>query len=243
MNSFLKKLDRYFVELADKIALRDDISQPGMTYRQLDELSGRVYGYLKEHNIGREDTVFLLLPRSSKMLVGMIGVWKAGASFVVCEDSAAPERVEYIRRDCNAKLVIDNALWIEIMEHEPLPGRETVHPHDLAYIVYTSGTTGNPKGTMHEFGNIDQSATFLQYRGELLFRESDTLGVNAPMNFVAYQDYFNTVIYAGAAMFIVPYSYVKNPAALIDLYEQAGITCTFMTSSSFRVPRCQPAGV
>ena len=41
MNSFLKNLDRYFVELADKIALRDDIAQPGITYRQLDELSGR----------------------------------------------------------------------------------------------------------------------------------------------------------------------------------------------------------
>ena len=71
MNSFLKKLDRYFVELADKIALRDDIAQPGITYGKLDELSGRVYGYLKEHGIGREDTVFLLLPRSSKMPVGI----------------------------------------------------------------------------------------------------------------------------------------------------------------------------
>lgn len=128
--------------------MRDDIAQPGITYRQYDELSGRVYGYLKEHGIGREDSVFLLLPRSSKMPVGMIGVWKVGASFVVCEDTAVPERVEYMRRDCGATLVVDNALRTEIMEHEPLPGRETVHPHDLAYIVYTSGTTGNPKGTM-----------------------------------------------------------------------------------------------
>ena len=237
MNQLLKRLDEHFARLKDKIALRDDISQPGITYGQLDELSGRVYGYLKERGIGREDTVMLCLPRGLQIPIAQIGVWKAGASFVICEDTYAPERIEFIKNDCGCKLFVSRDNWVELMSHDSLPGREPVQPHDLAYTVYTSGTTGNPKGVMHEFGNIDQSATFLQYRGELLFRESDTLGVNAPMNFVAYQDYFNTVIYAGAAMFIVPYSYVKNPAALIDLYEQAGITCTFMTASSFRVLR------
>lgn len=57
MNALLKQLDKHFETLRDKTAVRDDISQQGITYGQLDELSGRVYCCLKKHDIGREDTV------------------------------------------------------------------------------------------------------------------------------------------------------------------------------------------
>ena len=90
MNQLLKRLDEHFTRLKDKIALRDDITQPGITYGQLDELSGRVYGYLKDRGVGREDTVMLCLPRGLQIPIAMIGVWKAGASFVICEDTYAP---------------------------------------------------------------------------------------------------------------------------------------------------------
>ena len=66
MNELLKRLDGHFVYLRDKTALRDDITQPGITYGQLDDLSGRIYGYLKDCGIGREDTVMLCLPRDCR---------------------------------------------------------------------------------------------------------------------------------------------------------------------------------
>ena len=47
MNELLKRLDGHFRTLRDKIALRDSPAQPGITYGQLDEYSGRIYGYLK----------------------------------------------------------------------------------------------------------------------------------------------------------------------------------------------------
>ena len=235
MNKLLQRLDRHFVERKDCPALRDDINQPGITYGQLDQLSARIYGYLHDMGIGREDTVLLCLPRGIRIPIASIAVWKAGAAFVICEDTYAPERIEFIRGDCGCKLVITNRNWPEIINHDPLPGRQTVAPHDLAYIVYTSGTTGNPKGVMHEFGNLDESATQLRYKDEFLFRPEDKMALNAPMNFVAYQDYFNAAMYAGSSIFIVSYSYIKNPAALIELYGKVGVTCTFMTPSSFRL--------
>lgn len=236
MNLFLKTMDRHFAALADKVALRDDITRPGITYRQFDELSGRVYRYLKEHAIGREDTVLLLLPRSIQMPVGMMGVWKAGASFVVCEDTAAPEQVAYLRQDSHARLVIDSALWPEIMACEPLPGRQTVHPHDLAYIVYTSGTTGNPKGTMHEFGSMEKSCD-LYYEGKAFQRQDDIHALISPMSFIAMMVEFLRVFCAGATMFIVPNAFKKNPRALIELFEAAGVTDTYITPSLLRTIR------
>ena len=235
MNQLLKRLDEHFTRLKDKIALRDDITQPGITYGQLDELSGRVYGYLKDRGVGREDTVMLCLPRGLQIPIAMIGVWKAGASFVICEDTYAPERIEFIKNDCDCKLFISRDNWAELMSHDYLPGRETVQPHDLAYSVYTSGTTGNPKGVMHEFGNLEECCAAQQYDGEPLMRESDVLAMNAPLNFVAFQVFFNKAVFAGASVFIVAYPYVKNPAALVELYEKAGVTVTFLTPSAFRV--------
>ena len=235
MNELLNHLDVHFRTRKDKIALRDDINQPGITYEQLDLLSGRVYGYLKEHGVGREDTVMLCLPRGMQIPIAQIGVWKAGASFVICEDTYAPERIEFIRKDCGCKLFVSGDNWAELMEHDYRPGRETVHPHDLAYTVYTSGTTGNPKGVMHEFGNLDECAVAHRYNGRALLEEADVLAMVAPMNFVVYQMLFNAALYAGASVFIVSYSYIKNTTALFGLYERAGITCGFMTPSAFRV--------
>ena len=156
--------------------------------------------------------------------IAMIGVWKAGASYVICEDTYAPERIAFIREYWGCKLFISRDNWAELMGHDYLSGRETVQPHDLTYTVYTSGTTGNPKGVMHEFGNLEESCAFKRWNGVRLVEESDVLALNAPMNFVAAQDYINNVLLSGATLFVVAYSCVKNPISLVELYEQAGVT-------------------
>lgn len=237
MNVLLKRLDQHFAQRRDKTALRDDLAQSGITYGQLDEYSGRIYGYLKEHGIGREDTVLLCLPRSLQIPVAMVGVWRAGAAFVVCEDSHASERIAFIKNDSGCTMVIDRNNLAELLSHDYLPGRETVRPHDLAYLVYTSGTTGNPKGVMLEFGNLDESCYFMQLDGVRILREDDVFAMNTPMDFVACKEFLSNALFSGATVFIVPYSCVKNPVALMELYRQAGVTCGFMTPSAFRMLR------
>ena len=91
--------------MRDKRILADDTVPKGITMGHLGEISGRVYAYLKNQGIGKEDFVMLCLPRGIQPIASMLGVWRAGAAFVLVEDNYAPERIEYIRKDCGLSLI------------------------------------------------------------------------------------------------------------------------------------------
>ena len=136
-------LEKYTSETPNTAILFDDVHKK-MTYAELDDMSGRLYGYLKEKGIGKEDFVLIDLPRGVLPIVAMIGIWKAGAAWALVEDTYAPDRIAYIRQDCGCKLELTAQSWNEIMDHEYLKGHEPVDMHQAAYAIYTSGTTGNP---------------------------------------------------------------------------------------------------
>ena len=89
-------LEEYAKKDPGAAILFDDVYSKGITYAQLDEMSGRVYGYLKENSIGKEDFVLIKLPRGVLQITAMIGIWKAGAAWTLVEENYAPERIEFI---------------------------------------------------------------------------------------------------------------------------------------------------
>ncbi len=151
-------------EMPDLPMLVDDQHYKGWTRARIDDLSARIYGYLKRQGIGTNDFVMICLPRGIRPIVAMMGVWKAGAAFVVVEDTYAPDRIELIKLDCGCKLTIDMDLWEQIKNEEPLAGYERPDDHDAAFAVYTSGSTGRPKGVLHEFGDIKLDALVANLR-------------------------------------------------------------------------------
>ena len=235
METIIERLQRYTEMNPGAPILFDDAHTKGVTYAQLDDMSGRVYAWLKANKIGREDFVLIDLPRGVLPVIAMVGVWKAGAAWALVEDTYAPERIAYIRRDCGCKLEISAANLDEIMRAEPLMGHENPDEHDAAYAIYTSGTTGNPKGVLHEYGNLQRAIDSIRIDGEVPFTEKDRLATLAPMNFVATV----IVILSGLNVFcgrnyIVSYSTIKNPAALARFFLTKRITITFLTPSYVR---------
>ena len=144
METILDKLQQYTERNPDAAILFDEVHTKGITYAQLDNMSGRVYAWLKANKIGKETFVLIDLPRGVLPVIAMIGVWKAGAAWALVEDTYAPERIDYIRKDCDCKLEISMDNWEDIMRSQPLAGHENPDEHDAAYAIYTSGTTGNP---------------------------------------------------------------------------------------------------
>lgn len=217
-----------------KIALVDNGGATRITYEQMDYLSGKVYAYLKSKGIGKEDFVAICLPRSSQPIIAMVGIWKAGAAFVMLEENYAPERTAYIIENCNCKLTINSDLWQEIQSLDSLPGYETVEPHQAAMAVYTSGSTGNPKGVLHEFGNIDRMDAAANYQGKPYIDLDDVSALMPPLTFVAGCSTAMSCLVNGATLHILPYATVKNPVALEAYLLEKRINKIFFSPTLFR---------
>ena len=185
MEYIIEKLRQYAGKRPEEAILFDDAHGRGVTYAQMEDMSGRVYAALKQKGIGREDFVLLNLPRGVLPVIAMIGVWKAGAAWVLVEDTYAPERINYIRKDCGCRFELNADNWADVMHTAPLDGYEMPDEHDAAYAIYTSGTTGNPKGVRHEYGNLNRAIESIKLGGEIPFDGRDRLAMLAPMNFVA----------------------------------------------------------
>nr|AIF26017.1 putative AMP-dependent synthetase [uncultured bacterium Ad_113_I18_contig2] len=236
MDYIIEKLERYTREKPGEAILFDDAHGKGVTYAQLEDMSGRVYAFLKQNGIGKEDFVLLNLPRGVLPIIAMVGVWRAGAAWALVEDTYAPERISYIRKDCGCKFELNADNWPEVMHTPPAAGFVQPDAHDAAYAIYTSGTTGNPKGVLHEYGNLSRAIESIKIDGEIPFNDRDRLALLAPMNFVA------SVIVILAALnvfcgktYVVSYATIKNPAALAKFFLMKRITITFLTPSYVRM--------
>ena len=235
MINILELLEQYTSENPYGAILYDDAHIKGVTYAQLDDMSGRIYAYLKQNGIGKESFVLINLPRGILPIIAMIGVWKAGAAWALVEDTYAPERINFIRSDCGCKLDISADNWDDIMRSEPLQGYEAHGDHDAAYAIYTSGTTGNPKGVLHEYGNLSRAIDSIRINGETPFNSSDRLALLAPMNFVASVIVIlKALSIFGGKTYVVSYATIKNPAALAKFFLTKRITVTFLTPSYVR---------
>ncbi len=228
---FLDAFTKWTVEMPESPMLVDDTYYKGWTRARVDRASARVYGYLKEQGIGREDFVMVCLPRGVFPIIAMIGVWKAGAAFVAVEDTYAPDRIEFIRNDCGCKLTIDAPLMERILkEQEPLVGYERADDHDACFAVYTSGSTGRPKGVLHEYGDIKLDAI----AGKLQIEPGARGALIAPLNFVVSIKSLTGVMYAPCCFYVIPLATVKNPRKLIQYYIENKIAITYLSPSLIR---------
>ncbi|MEU9332331.1 amino acid adenylation domain-containing protein [Streptomyces sp. NPDC048290] len=120
-----------------------------LTYRELDERSNRLAHLLRADGTGVGDIVGIQLPRTADLAVAMLGVLKAGAAYLPLDPAYPAERLAFMREDSGARTIL-TALDQEALDRQPVtPVTGTgTRPDSLAYVLYTSGSTGNPKAVM-----------------------------------------------------------------------------------------------
>ncbi len=152
-----------------------------MTYKELDELSERIGAYCVSLGLGAEDVVGILIPRCIHMTSATLGVQKAGCAYQPLDMTYPQERLEFMLKDSEAKLLITTknlrnlvpeyqgeVLYLEDFPQLPKTEKLNIVPgeHDLFIMLYTSGTTGLPKGVQLEQINISAfSAWYRSYYG------------------------------------------------------------------------------
>jgi len=120
----------------------------GLSYREVDASANGLAAKLTARGVARETPVAIKLQRGPQYIVAMLAVLKAGAMCVPLEPGMPPERVDSILRQSGATIVIDERL-LETSGGEDRDFRPIdMPPEQAAYVVFTSGTTGEPKGVI-----------------------------------------------------------------------------------------------
>ncbi len=118
-----------------------------LSYREMDERSSRVAAKLIGEGVKRGDHVAVLMENRPEFVHAWLGIMKAGAAMVPINPALKGPEVEYIRENSESRLMLTGKHFDEGFEADPVPLPEG-SDSDLAAIVYTSGTTGKPKGAM-----------------------------------------------------------------------------------------------
>ena len=166
-NSTIHQLvERRVEETPDAIAIASWDGE--LTYSELDRLAGRLASYLRSLGVGPEATVPICFEKSRWAVVAILAVLKAGGAFVPLDPTHPLERIQMIVEQLSPQKVaiispgapdslrslFQNVVVLDANSYAQLPradGRSAVlggSPDDMAYILFTSGSTGQPKGVV-----------------------------------------------------------------------------------------------
>ena len=138
------------------------------TYAELNARANRLAHHLRTLGVGPEVRVGICVERSLAMVAGLLGILKAAGAYVPLDPNYPAERLAYLLHDAQVPVLLTQAhlrdrlpehqaqvvllegeqeAWLKGAEHNPRSG---VRPENLAYVLYTSGSTGSPKGVILE---------------------------------------------------------------------------------------------
>jgi len=245
---FTALIDKAAAQYPDKTAVT--YKNERLSYSELMRSANQFADYLIVNGLKKGDVIGLAIDRSIEMLISMLGLLKAGATYVPIDPSYPKERIEYMLTDSGAsillvskthsekfqsnavELIIEN-IWPQLVNYKNETPALLLKGTDIAYILYTSGSTGKPKGVGIMNYNLINLLTSLQVEPGML-PEDRLLAITTISFDIAAVELYLPLI-TGAELMICDKETTRDGRLLIDVLEEKKITVMQATPATWRM--------
>jgi amino acid adenylation domain-containing protein/non-ribosomal peptide synthase protein (TIGR01720 family) len=230
------------VKTPDAIAVID--GEKSLTYEQLNQKANQLAYYLQNLGVKTEDLVGICIERSVLMIIGLLGILKAGAAYIPLDPNYPSERLAYMLEDSAVSVLLTQENLVDtlpnylgtifcldqdgkILDHHPQDN--LLHPmtsENLAYVIYTSGSTGKPKGVLIQHQSLLNLVSWHQNAFDIttIDRVTQLAGIAFDASVWEIWPYLT----AGACLAIVPPDLLTSPKQLQEWLIAKKITVSFL---------------
>ncbi|MFH9663536.1 amino acid adenylation domain-containing protein [Streptomyces sp. NPDC017248] len=253
MTSSSTCLHHRFEEVVRQGPARVAVTAPDgrLSYAELNARAGELAARLRTLGVGPDVPVVLFADRSTELLIGLLGILKAGGGYVPVDPDYPAERVTLLLRESGARAVVTAAKTADLLppvdcpvvvagapgdesDRAPAaaPATTSSRGGDLAYVIHTSGSTGVPKGVAVEHRNVLR--LFEQTASTYGFGPDDvwTLFHSASFDFSVWEMW--GALLHGGRLVVVPSEVARSPREFRALLADEGVTVLNQTPSAFR---------
>ncbi|KDM91475.1 non-ribosomal peptide synthase/polyketide synthase [Photobacterium galatheae] len=220
-----------------------------LSYGQLDSRANRLAHALIARGVGSETRVAVCAARKPDMIVALLAVLKAGGAYVPLDPAYPGDRLRYILSDCDPVLLLADSVGCKAIGaktlsdidvpvlalDKPLSTPESagapvveVRSEHLAYVVYTSGSTGQPKGVMVEHGQLLNLIQWHEEATGLQAREKTTCMAGIGFDACVWEIW--PTLSLGASLLLPPSQVAGDSDALLQWWQHSGAQVSFMVT-------------
>ena len=197
---------------------------PSLTYAELGRCAGGVAEHLIRRGVVEGDLVAIQASRSEWLVPAMLGVWHAGAGFVILDAGQPAARTASCLRQASCKAIIGSA---PPPDRSPMTSGKLRGPDDLAYVAFTSGSTGTPRGVVGTHGPVEH---FLEWQAATFgLQSSDRFAMLSGLGHDPLLRDILAPLRLGATLDVPDEETLRDPKLLVDWLEAHRITVMHLT--------------
>ncbi|OLE44661.1 MAG: peptide synthetase, partial [Cyanobacteria bacterium 13_1_40CM_2_61_4] len=219
-----------------------------LTYAQFNDRVNQLAHLLRAEGLRPGGVVALMVERSFAMIIGIVGIVKAGGAYLPVSPDNPPDRIAYLLKDGGVNILLVHqqtanrvafaGLTINLDDPD-VYRRSTANPailnrpHDLAYVIYTSGSTGKPKGVMIEHRSLVNRLHWMQHAYPI--DERDVILQKTPFTFdVSVWELFWWAVQGAKLCFLMPGG-ERNPPAIVETIRKHHVSVMHFVPSMLNV--------